>query len=156
MVIPIIHPDKKLLSSCSRSHSGPSRHKEEERQNNQTCFLPLRSSGPTEGARRVIQYLGMSQVLWWAITGSRDRKFLALALPSLAQVLTPSWTHHQASWWVCPRPPVPAWMGIMWAQAVVQLPGMGLCLEGCKSQTSPDTRPLGEPGQENNLATSAC
>lgn len=44
--MPIIHYNEKLLPPlCSRSHSRQSGCREEQRQNNQTCFLLLRSTG---------------------------------------------------------------------------------------------------------------
>lgn len=100
------------------------------------------------------QYLGaVSQVLWWAITGCRDRKHLVLALLPVAQVLTPSRTH-QASCWVCPRPPLPgglrwpAW-GIKWA---------GSCPEpwhrAVSARLYSTNQPRVQGPWENNLATS--
>ena len=118
----------------------------------------MRSTQSTEGDGRVNQYLGAGSR--WAVNGSRDQKHLILALPSRAQVLTPSGTH-QASCWVCPASsPQALELSLNGEYYEPRQPSSALA-RGCawktvKHKSAQGTRPLGEPGQKNNLATSTC
>lgn len=84
--MPVIHPNKKLLSLSLFVPGAFPANQDTKRKTKSPDLQPARrSTGSTEGAGESTSTWEVSQVLPWAA-----KKHLLLALPSLAQVLTPS------------------------------------------------------------------
>lgn len=152
VVMPIIHPNKKLLALCSRGHSRQSGHKAEERQNNQTRFLRVRSTGPTEGAWRVNQYLRRVTGAVTVCCRQQRREAPRSGSPSLGAgphsfLNTPG---------ILAGLPQASCAGLNGERHLSRGLARGCVWKTVNHKSAQRTRPLGEPGQENNLATSTC